>query len=340
MTTMLNWVSWLKAHWLTILWWLIAAIMLLLLAVAAASRNALSERADSLEERIVELEGEVASHLESVLQGDSGADCSVNTCPACEHAAKQCKCGNDPLEKPYWCNRAQLCEIGCSSDTIDAAPPQPKQEAAGAMPGEGGGDPPRVAQRQSAGRHKAGDAGSTPDAGSHDHGPKCPCNVCPWNCLDDDAPVGATGDENTMQNDGFDPNAVAFSHVDDNYSAWTYEANTVTYYYGPGRLPGYEPFLMVTRTLPEIVSGATEGVIFRQSDIVALYDVLTHVEAVREHWQFGSGGKNSFTVSSYERPDDDTPYLLFTGLAVNPGIWLDIDGIVDFVAAIDAYIGS
>jgi len=164
--------------------------------------------------------------------------------------------------------------------------------------------------------------------------------VCPWNCLDAQAPVGATGDENTMQNDGFDPNAVAFSHVDDNYSTWLYEANGVTYFYGPGRLPGYEPFLMVTRTLPEIVSGATEGVIFRQSDIVALYDVLTHVEAVREHWQFGSGGKNSFTVSSYERPDDDTPYLLFTGLAVNPGIWLDIDGIVDFVAAIDAHIGS
>lgn len=320
MTTMLNWVSWLRAHWLTILWWLIVAIVLLLLAVAAASRNALSERADSLEERITALE-----------------DAHAVGCSKCDHLKHECHHGEID-KREFWCQAWAACETGCSSDTIDAAPPQPDvARAAGAMPGEGsGGAQPDVAQLESTSTGE-GDAGSSPAVGSHDHGPKCPCNVCPWNCLDDDAPVGVTGDE--MSN-GFDPNAVAFTHIDDNYSTWTYEANTVTYFYGPGRLRGYEPFLMATRTPPEIVSGETEGVVFRRDDIVALYDMLTQVEAVKEHWQFGSGGKNSFTVNSYALPDDSTPYLLFTGLAVNPRIWLDIDGIVDFVAAIDAHIDS
>lgn len=148
--------AWLLDHWLEILYWLIVAIIVLLLAAAAASRNTLNERVDELEERLTSIE---AVHT---------ADCSK-----CDHLKHECHHGEID-KREFWCQAWAACETGCSSDTINAAPPQPdRAQAAGAMPGEGAGG----------------------DHLSHSHGPKCPCNVCPWNCLDEQAPVGVTGDE-------------------------------------------------------------------------------------------------------------------------------------------------
>jgi len=218
--------AWIRGHWLTIAYWLIAALFALLLLVAWASNRSPVTDSDSDRGTAWGDCAEACSICQQDPENNPGAcdecrecsapvegleGCHVSTCPKCEHAAKQCKCGNDPFKQAYWCNIAKGCEIGCSSleDGSGTQVPPPTSEAlygaSGGLTGQSDVDCQLVrGQADILGSNMAEEYSDTDalerdtkllqeiltDCGCASAGVgydgsdvKCPCNVCPWNCL-------------------------------------------------------------------------------------------------------------------------------------------------------------
>jgi len=177
--------TWIQDHWVRVLYWILMALIGWLLVGAWAN---VSERTEALETRLDGIEATTTTTTEAPLEhcGCEGA------CDKCHHLCLECKCGSHIIDRGPKCQEFAACEAGCSGEElegsdgaeIDCDVVRGQADILGSNMAENYTDNDALKRDTGLLQELLSDCGcASAGVGYSGADVKCPCNVCPWNCL-------------------------------------------------------------------------------------------------------------------------------------------------------------
>jgi len=182
--------TWIRDHWLRVMNWLIAAIFVLLIVTAWALHGGNDPASPT-----------TTTEVSAV--GHCGCE---GACSKCHHLCLECKCGSHIIDRGIKCQEFAACEAGCSGapDVPDGTPNalwgapdgvsgdsdvdcdlvRGQADILGSNMAENYTDNDALLRDTKLLQEVLEDCGcASAGVGYSGTDVKCPCNVCPWNCL-------------------------------------------------------------------------------------------------------------------------------------------------------------
>ena len=199
--------TWIRDHWLTAFYWGIAfLVVVLLLAAASDTDDGVAAAAEGLHDRLDGIEQSLAMLAEPAAD-EAVEHCGCEgACSKCHHLCLECKCGSHIIDRGIKCQEFAACEAGCSS-VADVPPPtsealygagnglrsdsdvdcqlvRGQADILGSNMAENYSDNDALLRDTKLLQEILTDCGcASAGVGYSGSDVKCPCNVCPWNCL-------------------------------------------------------------------------------------------------------------------------------------------------------------